>query len=456
MSILAKGKYWLIALSCLYLINFSCNEFDSFGSDLLDTGWLLAKGQEVYDFTVGPADPDSIVSFATLTTLGAVGFVNTAFPLGYMTDPIFGQSSAGLGTQLRFIPTKNLDFLDAPIDSIVLSLRFDTSLFYGKYVEPMRISVYGLEDPYDPKKIYYSNHILPVDKSRKYGELINYVVNKRDSLEILEDTIKKFLFPQLRINLDTALFMGIMRNYPDTVYFVSDSFSKLFHGLGIICEDGNGYLSVLPEHGDSKLTIYYKDTTRRQSKVELFMSNLAVKTPFYQRNTTGTIAEQCYSGTISGDSLLLIQGAAGRDVRLKMPYQNTWNGKFINYAILHFEVSDMPGVDLENYRLPDLLQIFDISSGTRIAIDDVIVAAGSQSSYKRAFGGNPVIDSTSGQKVYKYKMNITRHFQKARLKNADMDLVISPFSKLESPARLVWHGRNLRATSARLELTYSE
>lgn len=456
MSILGKGKFWLIALGCVYLFTVSCNEFDSFGSDLLDTGWLQAKGEEIYDFTVSAAEPDSIISFATFTTLGAAGFVNTAFPLGYMTDPLFGQSSAGFGTQLRFIPTQNLDFLDAPIDSVVLSFRFDTSLFYGKYTEPMRIAVYGLEDPYDPNKIYYSNYFLPADKAQKFGELQNYTVNKKDSIQIKEDTITRWLFPQLRIPLDTALFMGIIRNYPDTVFFVSDSFTKLFNGLAVLCEQGNGYLSVLPEHGDSKLTIYYKDTTQRQSKVELFMTGLAVKTPFYQRDPSGSVAEQFYSGNISGDSLLFIQGIAGRDVRLKMPYQNKWTGKFINHAVLHFEVADIPGVELDLYELPDLLQIFDISSGTRVAIDDVVLGTASPTTYRRVFGGYPVIDSTGGRTVYKYKMNVTRHFQKALKKNADLDLVISPFSKLESPARLVWYGRNLRSSGARLELSFSE
>ncbi|MBK8954518.1 MAG: DUF4270 family protein [Saprospiraceae bacterium] len=456
MSILSKGKYWLFALGSMILLYGSCNEFDSFGSDILDTGWLEAKGDEIYDFSIGPAEPDSIVSFAELTTLGAAGFLNAAFPLGSMNDPVFGQSSAGLGTQLRFIPTNNLDFLHNAIDSIVLSLRFDTSLFYGSYVDPMNISVYRLSEAYDPLKTYYSTYTLPVDQNTKLGEVRNYEVNKNDSITIREDTLDKVLFPQLRISIDTAKFMGILRTYPDTVYFVSDSFTKLFLGLAVICENGNGYLSILPEHGDSKLTIYYKDTTQRQSRVELFMSNLAVKTPYYQRDPGSTVVNQFYNGTISGDSLLFIQGAGGRDLRLRMPYQNKWNGKFINYAVLNFEVAVLPGDNLDLYKLPGLLQIFDISSGSRVAIDDVILGTASQTTYRRVFGGYPIVDSTGNQIVYRYKMNLTRHFQKALRKNADLDLVISPFAKLESPARLVWNGRNLRPSGARLELTYSE
>lgn len=447
--------YWLAACGWLSLLNFSCNEIDSFGSDLLDGDWIYAKGEAIHEFTIGPAPEDSLLTFYQFTSMGASGFVNISFPLGKMEDPLFGTSSAALGTQLRFVPTQNLDFLKRPIDSVVLSLRYDTSLFYGFYREPMRIGVYGLTEPYKTESKYYSNHPLNYNTALPFGNLEHYTASF-DSIEIQEDTLTKKLAAQLRIRLDTALFMGMLRSFPDTVYYVSDSFTKSFNGLAVVCEEGKGYLSVLPEHGDSEIRVYYKDSTGRQTSAEFFMSSLAVKTPFFQRNHGNSLANQCFTNNISGDSLLVIQGMGSRGVQLKMPYQDQWNGKFLNHAVLHLTVADLPGLDLSNFPLPDLLEIFDVSSGTRVGIDDVALAAGSLTSYKRAFGGYPIEETINGKTYFHYKMNITRHFQKSQKLQNGLNLVIAPFANLESPARLVLLGRNQGEMSARIELTFSE
>ncbi len=447
---------WACFAGFLALGYLACNEFDSFGSDLLDSDWLQAKEDAVFDFVAGPASEDSILTFNSFSTLGASGFVNRAYPLGKMEDPLFGQSSAGFGTQLRFIPTKLLDFLKYPVDSIVISLRYDTSLFYGNYSEPMSIGVYALKEAYDETKSYYSNYALPVDYSQKFGGIEDFKPNRKDSLEILQDTTKLRLFPQLRISMDTGKFMSVLRSFPDTVYFTSDSFTQSFNGLAFICEKGNGYISVLPEHGDSKISIYYKDSTHASLRTELYMSSLAVKTPYYQRDPGSSIAAACYSGNIPGDSLLCIQGNSGRDIQLKLPYQPQWAGKLINYAVLQFYVSDIPGQDLQSYPLPSLLELFDQSSGSRVAIEDVALAIGGLSQYKRAFGGYPISKEENGKTNYLYKMNITRHFQKALHSKSDIHLVLAPFAKLESPARLFLNGRGGDKYKAKLVLTYSE
>lgn len=447
---------WACFAGFLALTYMACNEFDSFGSDLLDSDWLQAKGDAIYDFTAGPAAEDSILTFNNFSTLGASGFVNRAFPIGKMDDPLFGQSSAGFGTQLRFIPTKVLDFLKYPVDSVVISMRYDTGLFYGKYAEPMSIGVYGLKAAYNSTASYYSNFALPVDYSQKFGALTEFIPNRKDSLTILQDTTTLKVFPQLRISLDTGKFMSVLRSFADTVYFTSDSFTRSFNGLAFICEKGNGYISVMPEHGDSKISIYYKDSSNTKLRTEFYMSSLAVKTPYYQRDPGTSTAAGCYNGSISGDSLLCLQGTAGRDFQLKLPYQPQWSGKLINYAVLQFYVADLPGLEVQNYPLPSLLEVFDQSSGSRVAIEDVALAIGSQSQYKRAFGGYPISEVENGKTNYLYKMNITRHFQKALKSKSDINLVLAPFAKLESPARLFLNGRNGDKYRAKLILTYSE
>ncbi len=447
---------YLICGSLFLLLNWSCNDFDSFGSEFQDDDWIHAKGIDTFRFSSTIANPDSVITFKNLTTLGSTNFREVSFPLGSMDDPMFGKVSAGFGSQLRIIPTRNTKFLYRPVDSIVLSLRFDTSLFYGKYQEPMSFGIYPLTEAYNPSSTYYSDHPLKYDPTKILGERNNFVASKTDSLTITEDTLQFKLYPQLRIQLDTAAFMSILRSYTDTVYQTLDSFSKVFNGIAILCNQGNGILSVLPEHSNSKITVYYKDSSIRQSKTEFNLGALAVKTPVYQINNSGTVAGQCIDGMISGDSLLCVQGFTGRDIRLDIPIDPNWNGKFINFAVLQFYVAELAGDNLSNYSPPGLLEIFDVSSGFRVAIDDVAFGLTSLSNYTRIFGGVPVLKDVNGIKLYQYRMNITRHFQKSLKANKPMELVISPLFKLETPARALFFGQGHSQYPAKLILTYSE
>lgn len=449
------NSYFQLLLGIL-LFN-SCNDIDSFGSDLLDTGWIHSKGVDSFHLVALPAPKDSTITFKNYSTLRSTNSSSPAFSIGKMDDPVFGTVNVGFGSQLRIIPSKDIDFLKSPIDSIVLSLRYDTNFFYGKYFEPMDIAVYPLFDPYNVVSTYYSNQKLEIDKTIKLGEKTNFVPNKKDSLQIkLLDTIELKLYPQLRFQLDTAAFMKIMRSYPDTVYFKADSFSKVFNGIAFVCEKGNGILSVLPEHADSKITIYYHNSLDQASFRDLNMGSLAVKTPYYDINNQNSFAGQCIDGTISGDSLLSLQGFEGRDMEIKIPYDSTWNNRFINYAYLQFYVAEPPGDDIANFPLPSLLEIFERNSGSKVVIDDVTLGLNSQSGYTKIFGGNPIKSELNGKSVYLYKMNITRHFQKSLRAKKDMNLIISPLYKLESAARLVFFGPGSKSAQAKLFLTFSE
>jgi hypothetical protein len=454
---LLKGFIW-ICVSLLICLTYSCNDFDSFGSDLLDSDWINAKGVDTFKLTAKSAEYDSLITFRNgFTTLGRSNFVNSSFPIGKMVDPLFGNVTAGFGTQLRII-TDNTNFLKRTVDSVVLSLRFDTSLFYGLNKEAVNISVYPLSAPFNLSSIYYSNSVLQYDVSKKLGGLTGYYPTKDSLKNIRENDTLVNVYPQLRIPMDTTVIMPILRSYPDSVYSTLDSFNIAFNGIAIVCEQGNGILSVLPSHTDSRMTVYYHDagTSTMQSRQEFNMGSFAIKTPYYTIDNQNTTAAQCIDGTISGDSLLCLQGFEGRDIHLTIPYDSTWDHKFINFAVLQFYVAELPGDDKTNYSLPELLEVFDINSGTRDEIEDVLLGLNTLNNYKRIFGGNPIEKDVNGTSLYTYKMNITRHFQNAQKAKKPMELIISPLFKKESPARAVLFGPGHSQYPAKLLLTFSE
>ena len=74
-----------------------------------------------------------------------------------MDDPIFGKVEAEFYSQIRFIPTKERSFLTNKIDSVVLSIRYDTVEFYGDPTKLQKIEVFQLDEPLDQRTRYYSD-----------------------------------------------------------------------------------------------------------------------------------------------------------------------------------------------------------------------------------------------------------------------------------------------------------
>jgi hypothetical protein len=116
--------------------------------------------------------------------------------VGILDDPMFGHSKSEFNTQIHFTPEKDKMYLHN-VDSVVLSLRYDTSTFYGLTQEPMSLEVYKIDDALNYTQTYYNNSTLKLGK--KLGEKLNFIPNKKDSLYIKQDTNLVRLFPQLRI-----------------------------------------------------------------------------------------------------------------------------------------------------------------------------------------------------------------------------------------------------------------
>lgn len=110
-----------------------------------------------------------------------------------MDDPIFGKVEAEFYSQIRFIPTKERSFLTNKIDSVVLSIRYDTVEFYGDPTKLQKIEVFQLDEPLDQRTRYYSDFKARL-KSTRLGVLEQFIPNRNDSVKVTQNNVTSSFF----------------------------------------------------------------------------------------------------------------------------------------------------------------------------------------------------------------------------------------------------------------------
>ncbi len=436
----------------IILIVAACDKSSTLGSDLISDEWIHAKGVDTFKFDISYYELDSLL-------LAYAGLPNTYF-VGKMDDPVFGKTEAALYTQIRFVNTKEFEFLRIPIDSVVLALRYDQLGSYGDSLLPHTVEVYPLMDTLGINVRYYEG-FSAVYGNTLLGKLENFTPNYRDSVKVKFNAVTNVYAPQLRIPLDTAVFMNIMRNLPDTPFSNVDTFVRLFPGIALIAKQNASMLSLIPASEQSRITIYYhKDTV--QSEFIFNMGGNAAKAPYIKLDHSNTPVQAFIDGQQNGDSVFYIQGLLGPDARLKMPYSPDWEAKFLNYAVLEFDVVIQDPRDSTTFRPIDLLFVQDLSSGKPTDIRDFEIARSfsgqisNLSDFSSLFGGIPRKMTVDGQTIIRYSFNITAHFQNLRREKKDLDLLISPIFKTEIAQRVSLYGNKHSTRPAKLKLIYSE
>jgi hypothetical protein len=186
--------------------------------------------------------------------------------LGTYLDPDFGAVSAGVVAQVRLssgnVGANNTDALDC--DSLVLSLAFDANLFGYGNLDARSFRVFRLNEDLRTDTIYKNDHVPAV-------LLEDLVALPRGEITPAPFT-KPFidgdsLTPQLRIRLSKELGQELLSKWGQTELSDNPKFLEYFKGLMILPGEQPGtpftqgllYLSLLS--ADSKLTLYYRNTT---------------------------------------------------------------------------------------------------------------------------------------------------------------------------------------------------
>lgn len=439
----------------------SCQKPDDVGVDLFNDDKLLIKAIPI-DLQASSVKSDTQILLDARKKI----FTND-FYLGSYTDPIYGKVESGFYTQLRYSTIAKWDFLKGSIDSVVLVMPYvkDSLVNYGKRNTSIGFDVYYMSSPFDTTKTYRQADYPGFDMQTKFAS-VDVVPNLKDSLTIREDTITKKVEPQLRLPLDQALFMSKIQNIDPNIK--PDSFVTVFNGLFLKPKSGSEYLQGFRPTGKIKVVIYYRDSAQvpmhfdfnayHESDPSKFMAM-----PYYHLDNSGSIAEPFVNNTNTADSLMMMQGFVGNDIRLSAAIPTNWNRKLINYAVMDFYIAELPGDNINDYTAIDYVFLQSLDNGVWKDLDEVALAkneaarTGNYFDYENYFGGYPNKIEIDGVKLYRYRLNVTNHFIKAvRAGKQQLDLRLATLFALESPKRTIFYGTKHSKYSAKLRVVTSD
>jgi hypothetical protein len=372
-----------------------------------------------------------IVSKNIADTITRVG-TGDVHSLGYVNDPLFGQTTASINVQLK--PTSFPFYFPAgkdslSIDSAVLVLSYKG--VWGDSVQPLAFRVFEILQNGVPKD---------VDLSADSVYTTNRLVTRGN--EITENKAPKYVYPtrlddsvyplfeqasnQLRITLDKSYGDRLLHSYDTSYAYKNDSlFDSLFRGYQIVPQPtGNALLKINLLDTNTKLAIYfrYKDQDKLDTAVRYFRCNQYTcgSTNYIQRNRSLKEVESYLPPLSDGkpnDSLIFIDANPGIYARLLIPVLDS--GRLSNMIIHRAEILMEQVPDLTNnsdaYLTPPNLFIapFSKDSSRRFALPNDVQLSSGYISNQSQLGCYPFTktDPSSGKVISKYSFDISRYVQ---------------------------------------------
>lgn len=419
-------------MACVVLLSISCNKPDSVGLNLLPGE--DAMNVEFFDtltLQTSYKQEDSLRTDAHL--LYELKATNHQLMIGKYVDPVFGETSAELFTQVK--PSAVFSNTNKTYDSLFLNLAYISN--YGDTSALQTFEVYELTDAmYDTASYYaFSN----LNYSTKVGEITFKVEDVKDSI-VNTDTTKSA--PRLRLRLDDVLGQKIFNSD------LSDpsKFKETVKGF-CIKPAASSFGSII--NFDAKTTV---------SSMIMYFTDPATtgidSLPFYMYSSDGSIARfsrfthdySAFNFTNPLTDKAYVQTMGGIKTKITIPYLNSLKEMgpiAINKAELIINVD--PGTTT-NLPAPDTLSLYAIDSVGQIqTLPDL-----TRSSV--LFGG--------GLANNQYRFNIAQFLQQILYeKRIDygMYLRIRVPVAFQTPNRVVLTGGNPASTlRMKLQITYTK
>lgn len=448
-----KNCVGIFILSILLFLQ-ACQNSSLVGSDLLDQDGIVVKFTDTTSLNFATVSAsDSLVTRSSERNLAKL-FV------GQMTDEYFGSTEAipyfrpTIGGKL---PDFYMDDLEqfVTIDSVIMYVALDTTLLYGKYLEPHQITPIQLESEIDANQTYYKFDKLNV--SNPLGPQ-STVIGSKNNYQIVyaEDTFN--LNPALRIPLDKSIIDNVIM---DTTMFKSDtSFAKYIKGIALYDETNNSVLGLDFEIAQSlssplnKMVVFYTDSVQ---KVQMFPI-IGARSQYVKRDHSGSVAESVKDVLNDEQGLAYIQSYNEYDVKVEIPNatQQNWGDVLIKKATLEFTVAALDGDDLYD-AVPFVICEKLNEDGERVVIDDLERIITQKLNVSQIFGGSLTEVTENGVDLMKYSLNITEYFKNLIQKDSDTPstIYLTPGAPLRSVGRTIIYGPNHEEFPMKLNVLYS-
>ena len=427
----------LVLLTCIFLS--SCNNQTSpIGLDLLDD-------------LVGTDFMDTVTVEAYSMLEDTINTTNTSNNiLGHLSDPVFGNSSAGIYTQLA-LSGSAVNFGESPIlDSAVLTLQL--SSYYGDTNSVVDIRVHQLTESLDAEAKYHQTSTAPYDPAT-----INYSTNGytiQPNTPIVVDT--GMYSAHLRIRLSQQFGQNLLSHQED----INNNFQDFLKGLYIeaVSHTGSrGYMLITSlTSALTGVTLYYHNQTEQGQRYTFSVTDKCVRFTHidhdYAASNNADFVQEVLQGQHNiGRKVLFVEGGGGVKTRITFPHIEKAFEQYDQRVIIHRAELVITNVDPQELYLiqPNNLTLQGISktdSSIRFLPDDDYYTSAAY------YGG------TYNSLTREYRFRITQYIQQLILQQGDWSNSINLIVRGSAvrPHRLVFDGTDIESSNRlRLEIAYS-
>lgn len=421
----------VVAISCK-------NEYDIIGLNLQDPDDLLGN------------------TFTDTTTLTAYSLredsVNTTklsnSVLGYIKDPVFGLTQAGIYSQY-LLSGSSVNFGNNPVlDSLVLTMQY--AGYFGDTLSPLSIRVYELTESLIKDTKYYNFNITE-NSNQNLVYIRNYQLLPTPTTPVTIDTTT--YDAHIRIRLSNALGRRFLQNQDQLAD--NATFLNFFKGLYIVATATTGSGSLLYINMTSSVSginIYYHNDEGAKKYALVSNSNAVYYNYFshdYSQSTDNIFKDQVLNGNISlGGQKLYAQPLAGVKTKITFPYiQKTFKDKDVVINKAELIISNVSADELYFFQPYNLSLQAIIDNGVSYLPDDEYYTS---TDY---FGG------IYNKDTKEYRFRITQYIQQLILQSeAGQGIYLVVSGSGIRGNRLIFAGTNGSLNPdnrLRLELTYT-
>ncbi|MEM9548853.1 MAG: DUF4270 family protein [Bacteroidota bacterium] len=459
-------KFLVYAFFISALMIVACTDGSVIGNDLVENEVITLEFEDAFELSGQTVLGDSVATYRINTT-------NQTYLLGAIDESTFGRYSSDIYTGLAFNTTFP-DFENSTLDSVVLSLEFDTLGFYGDPSVVHDIEVYEVTEDIFAQDTIYSDETFAIDTDPIAS--VSLIPSTSETIDIdaripdVDSTIT--LSPRLRIRLDNAYGQRLIDD-EDAQTSIED-LNANFKGLYIkSAPQGNSIIGLNftenPDfnNGIARLHVYYTKTENGEEELEEYSYTLraATSSTFVHDYTSSTVGSSI-NNTEAGDQYLFSHNMAGVDAEIFIPDLNFLDNNntdtiIVNSAQLIVTVND-DDIEFETALYPPssrfLLSRDNDDGEGRVLVDDIVKDNLDLSTGLGVLDGvareTTLDDGSVGTTV---TFNITDYVQNL-LKNdiSSSKLRISPVGRSESPRRTVFYGVNHPDFPAKLRIAYTK
>ena len=370
--------------------------------------------------------------------------------LGHLSDPVFGNSEAGIYTQLS-LAGDAVNFGTSPvIDSVVLTLQI--SGYYGDTNSVVGIRVHRLAESLDSETSYYQNSTASFDPTALNHSLAGHTL--KPNTPVVVDTGS--YNAHLRIRLSQQFGQELLNHQDD----LNNDLKGYLPGLYIeaVSHTGNrGYMFTSNMTSAlTGVTLYYHNDSEQNKRYTLVCNDKCTRFTHISHDYTASqdnnfIQEVVHNQHSLGQDILYVQGGGGVKTRITFPNMEKVFEKFNNRVIIHRAELVITNLDpSEDYLThPTALTLQGIGksdSAIRFLPDDDYYTSATY------YGG------TYSSSSHEYRFRITKYIQQLILQQGDWSNSVNLIVRGSGvrPNRLVFDGTDPASpTRLRLEIAYS-